>query len=142
MPDSPELPPRLVLYDGICGLCDLAVQWLLARDPKGALFFAPLQGATARRVLGRHPELPKGTDSILFVERDGASERLSWRSRALVRIARHLQGPARHLSLLRFVPAFLADLGYRLVARVRYRIWGRREACRVPSPEERARFLD
>ncbi|MBX3246297.1 MAG: DUF393 domain-containing protein [Myxococcales bacterium] len=144
-PTEPEraLPPRLVLYDGVCGLCDRTVQWLLDRDPEGNLRFATLQGETGRAVLARHPELPAGLDSVLFVERRDGVERVSYRSRALFQIARHLQGALpRFLSIFRFVPAFLTDLGYRLVARVRYRIWGKLDACRVPSPGERARFLD
>ena len=57
--DAPSLPPRLVLYDGMCGLCDKSVQWLLDHDPDGKLRFAPLQGPTAASILERHPSLPR-----------------------------------------------------------------------------------
>ena len=134
-------PPALVLYDGLCGFCDGAVQWLLSRDKAGNLTYAPLQGETAAAVRARHPELPDQLDSIIFVEQDGAHERVYWYSRAAFRIATYLPSPWRALRLLGLIPRFLTDLGYRIVAKARYRIWGRLDACRLPSPEERARFL-
>lgn len=138
---SETLPPRLVLYDGVCGLCDKSVQWLLEHDPTGRLVYAPLEGPTAAAVLERH-DLPGGLDSIVFVERDELGiERVHWRSRAILRIVSHLPGGWRRLSWLRVFPALLTDLGYRFVAAVRYRIWGKLDVCRVPREDQRARFL-
>ena len=136
-PNAPVLPPRLVLFDGECGFCDASVQWLLDHDVHGRLCFSPLQGKTASalRASGAWPE---GLDSIVYVE-DG--ERLSWRSTAAVRIARVLPWPWRILSALWLVPWPIRELGYRLVAAVRYRIWGRRDACRLPESTEAGRFL-
>ena len=139
--DAETTPARLVLYDGVCGLCDKSVQWLLDKDEAGALRFAPLQGETAQAILARHPEVPEGLDSVLFVEREGGEERVRWRSRAIFHICRHLTGGWRALSWFRFLPAFLTDLGYRLIAKIRYRIWGKLDQCRAPTPDERARFL-
>ena len=136
-----ELPPRLVLYDGVCGLCDKSVQWLLDHDPEGKLRFAPLQGPTAAAILERHPSLPRTLDTMIFVEREGDVERVRVRSHAVFHICKHVSGLARALAIFRFVPAFLTDLGYRLVAKLRYRIWGTLDQCRVPTPDERARFL-
>ncbi len=135
------VPPRLVLFDGYCGLCDRTVQWLLRHDSEGRLRFAPLQGDTAALVRARHPEIPTELDSLLYVEREDGVEQVLWRSRAVFRIARQLPGAVRLLSWLCILPRFLTDLGYRLVARMRHRLWGRLEACRVPGPGERARFL-
>ena len=134
---APPLPPRLVLYDGVCGLCDHTVQWLLDHDPQGRLCFAPLQGDTAAQIRARHPELPHDLDSVILVEQLGGQEQLWWRSAAVFRLAGHVEGPwswARHL---RWIPRALADLGYRCVAAVRYRVFGMRDACRLPRPEER-----
>ena len=136
-----EQVPRLVLYDGVCGLCDKSVQWLLENDPEGRLRFAPLQGDTAAEVMARHPEIPAGLDSIIYVEHDGERENVFWRSRAIFRLSLHLQTGWRALSWFRFVPSFLADLVYRLIAKMRYRFWGKLDTCRVPTPEERSRFL-
>jgi predicted DCC family thiol-disulfide oxidoreductase YuxK len=137
-----ELPPRLVLYDGLCGLCDRSVRWLLDRDPEGRFRFAPLQSRIAAEIRARHSEIPGRLDSIVYVETGGTEERVYWESRAIFRICSHLDGPWRTLSCFGILPRFLTDLGYRAVARIRFRIWGRRAACRAPTPEERGRFLD
>jgi predicted DCC family thiol-disulfide oxidoreductase YuxK len=135
-----DLPPRLILFDGVCGLCDRTVQLLLAQDSKGALHYAPLQGETAAAIRRRHPEI-EGVDSVVLVEQTGGVERVWVRTTAVLRALRHVEGPCRHLAGLTFVPARWLDVGYDLVARVRYRIFGKLEACRIPDPEVRARFL-
>jgi predicted DCC family thiol-disulfide oxidoreductase YuxK len=134
---APALPARLVLYDGVCGLCDRSVQLLLRLDRHRALMFAPLQGETVAGMRPRHPEIPAHLDSVVFVE-DG---RVHVRSRAFVRLARYLPWPWKLASWLWVVPWPLADLVYRVVARVRYRVFGKLDACRIPAPGERARFL-
>ena len=139
--DAPSLPPRLVLYDGMCGLCDKSVQWLLDHDPDGKLHFAPLQGPTAASILERHPSLPRTLETVIFVEQNESGERVHVRSHAIFHVCKHVRGFARALAIFRFVPAFLTDLGYRVVARLRYRIWGKLDQCRIPTPDERARFL-
>lgn len=122
----------IVLYDGRCGFCDATVQLLLRIDRRGVLRFAPLDGETAAGVT-----LPEGLDSLVLLE----GERVAWYGDAVLGIARHLDWPWRAALALRIVPRTLRDAAYRAFARVRYRIWGRRDACRVPSPAERARFL-
>lgn len=126
----------MVFYDGECGLCQKSVQWLLDHDGEGRLQFAPLQGSTAAEALGEREELV-GVDSIVFLEGD----HLYLRSRAVFRIASYLDPGWRWLRHFRVFPAFLTDLGYRFVAKIRYRVWGKADVCRIPSPEERARFL-
>ena len=140
-PPVPALPPRLVLYDGECGFCDRAVQWLLRVDREGRYRFAPLQGPAGAGVRRRHPELPADLDSIILVESTAAGERLYWRAEAMFRICADLRSPWRMLSWLGWLPPGLADRGYRLFARNRHRVFGRLETCRVPSPAERDRFL-
>lgn len=133
---------RLVLYDGQCGFCDATVQWLLDKDREGKLHFAPLDGPTAAGVRARHPRMPTGLDSLVYVEVDRSGrERVYWYSRAVFAICGQLPLPWRLARALLVIPQFLSDLGYRMFARIRYRIWGRLDACRIPRPEERARFL-
>lgn len=138
---APLAPPReprhVVLYDGVCGLCNHAVQFLLRVDRRRALLFAPLQGETAAAARARHPEIPADLDTVVYLE----DERVHLRSRAFVRLARLLPYPWRALSWLWIVPRPLADVVYRLVARVRYRLFGKYDTCRIPAPDERARFL-
>ncbi|MHC4817599.1 MAG: thiol-disulfide oxidoreductase DCC family protein, partial [Planctomycetota bacterium] len=81
------LPPRLVLFDGICGFCDRAVRWLIERDRFGHLHFAPLQGETAAALRRRHPEIPEDIDAIVYVETDASGERVHLRSDAVFRVA-------------------------------------------------------
>jgi predicted DCC family thiol-disulfide oxidoreductase YuxK len=135
--DLPPLPPRIVLYDGVCGLCHRAVVWLVARDRDRRLWFAPLQGETAARLRERHPGIPAGLDSVVLVEEG----RVYLRSRAFLRAAGHLRAPWRWARWLAGIPGAFLDPAYRLVAGVRYRVWGRFDACRAPAVGDRSRLL-
>lgn len=131
------IPPRIVLYDGVCGLCHRMVRWLLARDALGRLAYAPLQGETAARLRAIHPEIPAELDSVVYVE-DG---RVHLRGKAFLHVSRHLGRPWRWGYHLRWLPAFLLDPLYWLVARTRYRLFGKFEACEMPTAEHRDRML-
>jgi predicted DCC family thiol-disulfide oxidoreductase YuxK len=133
--------PRLVLYDGVCGFCDASVRWLLARDERGRFRFSPLQGAAAAALRERHPEIGDSLDSIAYVDASDGSERVHLRSEAVFRILAELDRPWRWVAMLRWLPRPLTDLGYRIFARLRYRVFGRLDECRVPTPAERQRFL-
>lgn len=122
----------IVLYDGTCGVCDAVVQALLRLDRRGVLRYAPLGGETAKGV-----EVPGDVDSIVLLE----GGRATWYSDALFGIVRHLGWPWRLLGLLRIVPRAPRDAAYRWFARNRHRVLGRRDACRIPRPGERERFL-
>lgn len=127
----------IVLYDGTCGLCHKSVSWILRNEADHDLTFAPLQGETAAALRARHPEIPDLVESVVLVEGD----RPTLRTKALFHIARHLRRPWRWLYRMRWLPAGLLDLGYRALAAIRYRIWGRADACELPTPAQRARFL-
>lgn len=129
-------PGPIVLYDGECGLCNRSVKFLLKRDG-GQLYYAPLQGETAAALRQRHPEIPRSLESVVLVD----GERAHLRSKAFLYGAKYLTRPWRWAYWLRWLPAFVLDLGYRLVARVRYRIWGKYDACRLPTTDERAKLL-
>lgn len=136
-----DLPDRVVLFDGVCVVCNRSVDWLLRRDRASRLHFAPLQGETARRIRAALPgRLPEGIDTIAYLERSGGEHELSLRTRALRRILDEAGGGPL-ATLLRVLPVSVADLGYRAFARQRHRLFGRRDACRVPNASERARFL-
>jgi predicted DCC family thiol-disulfide oxidoreductase YuxK len=134
---SESLPNELVLYDGVCGLCDRFVQFLLKRDTKGVLSFTPLQGEMAKNVRAKHPALPETLSTVAYLK-DG---RLLLRSRAVFAIWRELGGLWSVLGGFRFLPAFLTDLGYRIVAGIRYRIWGKKDSCNIPENADTARFF-
>lgn len=140
-PNAPADFERLVLFDGVCGFCDAVVRWLLERDPDGRLRFAALQGETAAALRRRHPEIPDDLDTMVYVDATGGSERVYLRSEAAFRAWAEVEPARPLLRWLRRLPRPLTDLGYRVLARLRYRLFGRLDACRVPSPEQRARFL-
>lgn len=127
----------IVFFDGVCGLCNSSVDFVLRNDVHGRLLFAPLQGTTAGQLL---PEADRNNLGSLVLAENG---RLYRRSAAVVRILWKL-GPLWKLpaALLWIIPAPIRNLGYRLVAALRYRLFGKKTACRMPSPEERSRFLD
>jgi len=131
----------LLLYDGNCGFCASSVQWVLRRDARGTLLFAPLQGETAKPILARHPELA-GVDSVVWVEdANGAGERVLVRSAAALRAARYLEGGWSVVArLAALIPRGIRDWGYDLVARHRHTLISD-PACLLPTPEERVRFL-
>ncbi len=126
----------IVFFDGVCGLCDTSVDFFMRKDRSGILRFAPLQGETAARLL---PESDReNLNSMVYFEN---GERFR-KSAAVVRILRQLGGIWALLgSLLWVIPRPLRDLGYSLVAAVRYRVFGKKSACRVPTSEERGRLL-
>ncbi len=136
------LPERLVLYDGVCGFCNRTVAWLLRVDTQGLFRFAPLQGPTAAAVRARHPQLPNDLDSILYVQRVGMNEQVTWRADAVLAICNDLPGAWRWFAALGWLPASLADAGYRFFASHRYGWFGKYEQCPLPAAEQRARFLD
>ena len=137
-----SLPADIVFFDGVCGFCDSAVRWLQARDPAGRFHFAPLQGQTAEVVRRRFPsDFPETVDTLVYAERVGHETRIHLRSQAVFRLCEELGGAWRSLAWLRALPRWLSDLGYRAFSRSRYRVFGRIDACDIPTPEQRERLL-
>ena len=134
----------VVFFDGVCGLCDRLVRFLLSRDRGDRLRFAPLQGKLARTVLPRHGLNPDDLDSIVVVSGwQHSSERAFTRAPAVLRTFELLGARWRILArAASIVPVPLANGVYNLVARSRYRIFGRFEACPLPPQEWRERFLE
>lgn len=131
-----NVPGPIVLYDGECGLCHRSVKFLLARD-RGQLYYAPLQGETAAALRAVHPEIPSTLESVVLVD-DG---KVRLRSKAFLYGARYLTRPWRWAYALRWLPAFLLDLGYRVIAAIRYRVWGKLDSCQMPTTDQRAKLL-
>jgi predicted DCC family thiol-disulfide oxidoreductase YuxK len=136
----------IVVFDGACVLCNGWVRFLLKRDRKRRYRFAPMQGETGRRLLVKNGLDPDDPLSFLLIEydamREGATEpRASTDSDAVRRILTGLGGIWRFAIIAVLAPRFLRDPLYRLVARNRYRWFGRHESCLAPDPAEAARFL-
>lgn len=127
----------IVFFDGVCGLCNHSVNWLLSRDVAHKLRFAPLQGETAIQSV---PAAIREQLSTLVLLRDG---QVFVRSGAVSRILMTIGGKWWLAgALLWLIPFPLRDLGYRIVSALRYRLFGKHDACRLPTPLERAVFLD
>lgn len=133
----------IVFYDGVCGLCNRLVQFLLRRDKNDRLRFASLQSEFAAKVLSRHGADPKDLDTLYVVQDfDETTERLLLRSDAILYAARALGSFWKIAGLGKIIPRPLRDLVYRLVARNRYRVFGKYETCMLPEPRHRNKFLD
>ncbi len=132
-----RLPRRpVVFFDGVCGFCNWWVDFLLTRDRDGELMFAPLQGVTAEQLLTETERTE--LSSLVFWTATGAHRKTA----AVVRILWRLPGIWPVLgTLLWLIPRPLRDWGYGVIARNRYRLAGKREACRMPTAAERSRFL-
>lgn len=137
----PEKQPELVLlFDGLCGFCDRTIHHILKHDKKGVMMFAPLQSGYAREVLARHPKF-QGVDSMMIVERHGDLETAFVRSAAALKIASYLGGAHQIAQVGRILPPPLRDLIYNGIAKVRYKIFGKKDACPIPTPAERKRYV-
>ncbi|GIP39345.1 hypothetical protein J31TS4_26250 [Paenibacillus sp. J31TS4] len=127
----------VVLFDGVCSFCHASVRFLLKRDSRGVFRFAARQSQAGQAYAERFPQLAK-TDSVALV----AEGRCYTESAAALRIGARLGGPWRLLAILLLVPRPLRDGVYRWVARNRYRWFGQTDACVLPAPGVRDRFLE
>jgi predicted DCC family thiol-disulfide oxidoreductase YuxK len=134
---------HLVLYDGVCGLCSRLLQFLLAHDRRGIFSFAPLQGPTGRSLVSRWGGNPDELTTLYVCANYRTREaRVLARSDAALFLAGELGWPWRALIAARILPRIVRDAVYDLVARSRYRFFGRYDQCLLPSPEFRSRFVD
>ena len=140
-PDAPADDHALVLFDGVCNLCNGTVNFIIDRDPAGYFRFAPLQSDVAESYLDEAAgpdEAGHDLGTIVLVE-DGQTY---VRSTAALRIARRLAGPWSLLALALVIPRALRDAVYDVIAANRYDWFGQRDQCRMPTPALRDRFLD
>ena len=127
----------ILLFDGVCNVCNASVQFIIAHERAPVMQFASLQSELGRSLVGQHA-LSGDLDTVVLI--DGG--RVLTRSSAAVGVLKHLGGAWRALAaLLWIVPRPLRNVGYDLFARFRYRLFGKRDECMVPTPELRARFL-
>src|ERR1043165_1613621 len=134
----------IILYDGVCALCNRLVQFLLKHNKSGRLRFASLQSDFAAKVLQRHGIDPRDLDTLHVVENyEQPDERVLQRSDAILRAGRELGGFwGASAAAGKVIPRALRDVIYRFVARNRYRVFGKYDSCMLPDPNQRSRFLD
>jgi predicted DCC family thiol-disulfide oxidoreductase YuxK len=132
-----ELPFPILLFDGMCKLCNQSVQWLLLHDKKGLFHYASLQSDLGQKLLQEYGLDPECLDSAVLVEKD----KVLLRSDVALAMVRHLGLPWSLAYAFKIIPRPIRDAVYNWVAHNRYRWFGRQDSCLLPRPEWEARFL-
>lgn len=128
----------IILFDGVCNLCNAAVQFVIRHDKKGLFKFASLQSETGRALLKRYDLPATNFSSFVLLQHEKAYTR----SAAALQVAKQLQGPLRLLYGLIIVPPFIRNAVYDFIAKNRFKWFGKKDACMIPTPSLKARFLD
>ena len=129
--------PPIWLFDGVCVLCNGAVQYTLKHEKEPLIRFVSIQSVEGRQLAVQHGLNPDDPQTFLFIENGEALPR----SDGVIALTRHLDGPAGLIPLLRFLPKILRDFAYDRIARNRYRLFGRKPECTIPDPGTRHRFV-
>jgi predicted DCC family thiol-disulfide oxidoreductase YuxK len=132
-----QIPDDLILFDGVCNLCSALVQFVIRHDPAGKFRFAAIQSEIGREMFQSHGLDPADLQTFVFIS-DG---RMLLRSDAAIEVVSRFGGAWWIFRLLRFAPRVVRDSIYSTIARHRYRWFGRKEVCMIPTPEIKERFL-
>lgn len=131
----------IILFDGVCNLCNASVQFVIERDPTAIFRFSALQSDFGRAILAKNGLYTEGSlsalNSIILLENDVVYDR----STAALRIAKRLSGGIQLMAVFLIVPKFMRDFFYKIIAKNRYRWFGKQESCWLPTKELKARFL-
>lgn len=134
--EGSEHVKRIILFDGECNFCDKSVQFIIKRDPEAIFSFTSQQGEAGQQMIKKH-HAPSSIDSIILIENDT----YYLKSSAALRICRHLQGAWKLLFIFILVPYPIRDFFYNILAKNRYKWFGKKDQCTLPTPEVRKRFL-
>jgi predicted DCC family thiol-disulfide oxidoreductase YuxK len=128
----------VILFDGVCNFCNYWVNFAIKRDRKKKLRFTSLQGETAKQLLPKYNINSTSLSSVIFIDKGiGFTQ-----SSAAIRICKHLDGGWKLFYGFMIIPKFIRDFFYNVIARNRYRWFGKKETCMIPTPELRERFLN
>ena len=127
----------VILFDGVCNYCNSMVNYAIRHDSRSRLRFAPLQSTTGEKLRKQYGVSP-ATDSVILID----DNKVYTYSDAALRIAKYLNWPAKMLNILLLVPRFIRQPIYKWVAKNRYKWFGKKEVCMIPTKEQRSRFLD
>lgn len=128
---------RIILFDGVCNFCNSSVQFIIKRDIKGRYKFTSLQSPIGQQLLKAN-EIPDELDSFIYLE----GSTVYYKSTAALKVCKGLKGPWKLMYAFIVVPRPIRDLVYGVIAKNRYKWFGKRETCMIPTPEQRERFLD
>jgi predicted DCC family thiol-disulfide oxidoreductase YuxK len=130
---------KLILFDGVCNLCNSSIQFIIKNDKKNLFLFSPLQSNIGQKIIKSFNINTAEIDSVLlYSKKDG----LSQKSTAALKIARQLGFPKNLLSVFFIVPRFIRDWIYQYIAKNRYKWFGKRDNCMVPTPDLQSKFIN
>lgn len=128
---------HIVIFDGVCNFCNWAVNFIIKRDPDGVFAFTPIQSELAHELMKKHRVTSFGIETVLLIKNDQCFAF----SDAALEITKDLAGLWFLFTIFRFVPRPFRDAIYKLLARNRYKLFGKKATCMVPSKEHRSRFV-
>ncbi|MCW3127422.1 MAG: hypothetical protein JWO03_3080 [Bacteroidetes bacterium] len=131
------LPPQLIVFDGVCNLCNGAVQFVINHDPAGRFMFTSLQSEAGQKILKDNNLPPDDFDSFIYIR----DQKLHQRSTAALKVIRDIGGFWKLLYAFIIIPRPIRDWVYDRIAKSRYSLFGKRDSCMIPTPELRKKFL-
>ncbi len=128
---------KIILFDGVCNLCNDAITFVIKRDPHDHFRYAPLQGETGAHFIKKYNIDTTKVDSIILIDQDNVYIKAT----AALKIACHLSGAYPLMRIFFIIPSFVRNWAYDYIAKNRYKWYGKKEACMIPTPELKAKFL-
>ena len=128
----------IILFDGICNFCNSSVNFIIERDIRNRFIFAPIQSESGKKLMNQFGLDAENLKTIILIE----GERYYTKTTAALRIAKELKGAWKLFYVFIIVPPFIRDIFYNMISKYRYRWFGKRETCRLPTPEEKEKFLE
>ena len=129
---------QIILFDGVCNFCNSSINFVIDHDPEKHFKFAPLQSEIGQSILTQFNKSTSDFDSVILLK----NNQLYQKSEAALEITKHLSGFWKYLSVFKIFPTFFLNFFYDIIAKNRYRIFGKADSCRMPTPELRERFLN
>ncbi len=130
---------KIILFDGVCNLCDSTVNYVIKRDKKDIFRFVSFQSDLGQKILKHIGISERNIDSVVFYEPGKA---YYYKSQAALKIAKNLGGPYAYAIIFKYIPGFIRDTLYDFIAKNRYNWFGKKESCMIPTPELKEKFLD
>ena len=130
---------KLILFDGVCNLCNSSVQYVIKHDKKQRFMFTALQSETGKKIIKHFNIDTRKVDSIILYTPEKG---ITYKSTAALKVAAQLGFPTNILSIFLIIPSFISNWVYDVIAKNRYKWYGKKEACMIPTPELKSKFLD
>ena len=131
---------KLILFDGVCNLCNSSVLYVIKRDKKNQFMFAPLQSEVGKHIIAKFNIDTNTVDSIILYNPE--KDKINYKSRAALKVSSQLGFPVNILSIFLIIPSFISNWVYDFIARNRYKWYGKKDACMIPTPELKSKFLE